>query len=126
MLDRDEDMAMTGTRHPFLFKYRVACTNDGKIIGCRAKIYQNAGYSIDLSISVNFYKYTFKPFSNEFHSRRCSNVQCFTFTTSITFRTFMLRDGVARQTFPVTQHSEGLVALKECSLESTSLVRWRF
>uniref|UniRef100_A0A336MDC5 Xanthine dehydrogenase n=1 Tax=Culicoides sonorensis TaxID=179676 RepID=A0A336MDC5_CULSO len=52
MLDRDEDMAMTGTRHPFLFKYRVACTNDGKITGCLVKIYQNAGYSIDLSISV--------------------------------------------------------------------------
>lgn len=53
MLDRDEDMTMTGTRHPFLFKYRVACTNEGKIIGCRATIYQNAGYSIDLSLSVS-------------------------------------------------------------------------
>ncbi|CRK86175.1 CLUMA_CG000058, isoform A [Clunio marinus] len=52
MLDRDEDMMITGTRHPFLFKYEVSFQNDGKISGCKVKIYNNAGYSFDLSFGV--------------------------------------------------------------------------
>lgn len=52
MLDRDEDMMMTGTRHPFLVKYEVSFNNDGKLTGSKVKIYNNAGYSLDLSHSV--------------------------------------------------------------------------
>lgn len=54
MLDRDEDMQISGTRHPFYNKYKVSFNKDGKITGCRIEIYQNAGYSIDLSFSVSF------------------------------------------------------------------------
>lgn len=53
MLDRDEDMMISGTRHPFLFKYKVSFNNDGKITGCFIRIYNNAGYSHDLSHAVN-------------------------------------------------------------------------
>lgn len=52
MLDRDEDMAISGTRHPFYFKYKVASTKDGKMIGLDIQIYSNGGYSTDLSFSV--------------------------------------------------------------------------
>ncbi|XP_026751930.2 xanthine dehydrogenase [Galleria mellonella] len=52
MLDRDEDMQMTGTRHPFLIKYKVAATKEGKLMGAKVDIYNNAGYSIDLSGAV--------------------------------------------------------------------------
>lgn len=52
MLDRDEDMMITGTRHPFLSKYKVSFNNDGDITGCKIEIYNNAGYSLDLSQSV--------------------------------------------------------------------------
>lgn len=52
MLDRDEDMQVSGTRHPFMHKYKVSFNKDGKITGCKIKIFQNAGYSIDLSLSV--------------------------------------------------------------------------
>lgn len=52
MLDRNEDMLITGTRHPFYFKYKVACTKDGMITGCELECYNNAGYSMDLSFSV--------------------------------------------------------------------------
>lgn len=54
MLDRDEDMMMTGTRHPFYIKYKIGCNKEGKLIGCDIQIYCNAGYSIDLSYSVSF------------------------------------------------------------------------
>lgn len=53
MLDRDEDMAITGTRHPFYFKYKVAATKEGKMLGLDIQIYNNGGYSTDLSYEVN-------------------------------------------------------------------------
>ncbi|XP_044755537.1 xanthine dehydrogenase [Coccinella septempunctata] len=52
MLDRDEDIIMTGGRHPFQMKYKVAFDDCGKILGCKIKIYCNAGYSMDLSPSL--------------------------------------------------------------------------
>ena len=53
MLDRDEDMQITGTRHPFLCKYKASATKEGKLTGCDVQIYNNAGYSFDLSTSVS-------------------------------------------------------------------------
>ncbi|XP_055712737.1 xanthine dehydrogenase [Phlebotomus papatasi] len=52
MLDRDEDMKMTGTRHPFYFKYQAGCTKEGQITAIMVSIYNNAGYSMDLSFSI--------------------------------------------------------------------------
>lgn len=52
MLDRDEDMKSTGTRHPFLAKYKVGFTANGKIKALDVKMYSNAGNSLDLSKSV--------------------------------------------------------------------------
>lgn len=52
MLDRDEDMMITGTRHPFLFKYKIAFTSKGSLTGCYIECYSNAGWSMDLSFSV--------------------------------------------------------------------------
>ncbi|XP_067213749.1 xanthine dehydrogenase isoform X2 [Linepithema humile] len=52
MLDRDEDMMISGTRHPFLFKYEVGFNKDGVIKVAKIFVYNNAGYSHDLSVSV--------------------------------------------------------------------------
>ncbi|XP_011180964.1 xanthine dehydrogenase [Zeugodacus cucurbitae] len=52
MLDRDEDMMTTGTRHPFLFKYKIGFTKEGLITACDIECYTNAGCSMDLSFSV--------------------------------------------------------------------------
>lgn len=52
MLDRDEDMMITGNRHPFYFKYKIAVKKSGKIIGAIIDIYSNAGSSLDLSPGV--------------------------------------------------------------------------
>ncbi|XP_037955545.1 xanthine dehydrogenase-like [Teleopsis dalmanni] len=52
MLDRDEDMMITGTRHPFLFKYKLGFTSEGLITACYIECYNNAGWSMDLSFSV--------------------------------------------------------------------------
>ncbi|XP_058820273.1 xanthine dehydrogenase [Topomyia yanbarensis] len=52
MLDRDEDMAISGTRHPFYFTYKVGVDKDGRLLAGDFKAYNNAGYSMDLSFSV--------------------------------------------------------------------------
>nr|KAG5712870.1 hypothetical protein BaRGS_007467 [Batillaria attramentaria] len=58
-LERDEDMMMTGTRHPFLGKYKIGFSSDGKILAYDVMYYSNAGCSIDLSFAgaalVNIY-----------------------------------------------------------------------
>ncbi|XP_063923155.1 xanthine dehydrogenase-like [Zophobas morio] len=49
MLDRDEDIVITGGRHPFYIKYKIAFNNEGKILGASGQFYSNCGYSLDLS-----------------------------------------------------------------------------
>lgn len=51
-LDRDTDMMITGQRHSFLGKYKVGFTNEGKVLALDLEIYNNAGNSLDLSLSV--------------------------------------------------------------------------
>ena len=51
-LDRDEDMAMTGTRHPFLGKYKVGFNKNGQITALQVDLYSNAGWSHDFSLFV--------------------------------------------------------------------------
>ncbi|XP_023936819.2 xanthine dehydrogenase [Bicyclus anynana] len=52
VLDRDEDMQVTGYRHPFLIKYKIGFDNNGKIMGALFEIYANAGNSMDISNSM--------------------------------------------------------------------------
>lgn len=52
VLDRDEDMMLTGGRNPFLIKYKIAFTKEGKITGIDIKAFLNAGYSMDYSCMV--------------------------------------------------------------------------
>jgi xanthine dehydrogenase/oxidase len=52
VLDRDEDMAITGQRHPFYATYKVGARNDGRILSWTVDFYSNAGNSLDLSGSI--------------------------------------------------------------------------
>ncbi|RZC77500.1 hypothetical protein C5167_001722 [Papaver somniferum] len=52
ILDRDVDMMITGQRHSFLGKYKVGFTNEGRMLGLDLEIYNNAGNSLDLSLSI--------------------------------------------------------------------------
>ncbi|XP_021553383.1 xanthine dehydrogenase/oxidase [Neomonachus schauinslandi] len=52
MLDRDEDMLITGGRHPFLAKYKVGFMKDGKVVALKVEHYSNAGNTLDLSQSI--------------------------------------------------------------------------
>ncbi|KAJ1026109.1 hypothetical protein NDA18_003768 [Ustilago nuda] len=52
MLDRDEDMLTTGQRHPFMCKWKLAFSSSGKLERLHAKVYNNGGWSQDLSQAV--------------------------------------------------------------------------
>lgn len=52
VLDRHVDMAVTGARHPFLGKYKVGYSPEGKILALDLQLYNNAGNSLDLSAAI--------------------------------------------------------------------------
>ncbi|KAF1856237.1 hypothetical protein Lal_00001079 [Lupinus albus] len=52
MLNRDEDIAFSGQRHPFQSKWKVGVDEKGKIQVLDIDIYNNAGASLDMSGAV--------------------------------------------------------------------------
>ncbi|XP_045405291.1 xanthine dehydrogenase/oxidase isoform X1 [Lemur catta] len=52
MLDRDEDMLITGGRHPFLARYKVGFMKTGKVVALEVDHFSNAGNTQDLSRGI--------------------------------------------------------------------------
>jgi xanthine dehydrogenase/oxidase len=52
MLNRDEDIAVSGQRHPFQCHWKVGVDAEGRIQCLDADVYNNAGYSLDMSGAV--------------------------------------------------------------------------
>ncbi|MGB5848242.1 MAG: molybdopterin cofactor-binding domain-containing protein, partial [Ignavibacteriaceae bacterium] len=52
ILPRQEDMRMTGKRHPYSSDFKIGLDKKGKIIGYEVKFYQNAGAAADLSPAI--------------------------------------------------------------------------
>jgi xanthine dehydrogenase large subunit len=52
ILNRAEDIKMTGKRHPYKSDFRIGLTKDGKILAYEASHYQNSGASADLSPAI--------------------------------------------------------------------------
>ncbi|KAK3344294.1 Molybdopterin-binding domain of aldehyde dehydrogenase-domain-containing protein [Lasiosphaeria hispida] len=52
MLTREEDMIVSGQRHPFLGRWKIGVNKDGKIQAADIDIFNNGGWSWDLSAAV--------------------------------------------------------------------------
>lgn len=52
MLTREEDMVTSGQRHPFLGRWKIGVNRDGKIQALDLDIFNNGGWSWDLSAAV--------------------------------------------------------------------------
>ncbi|KAM4023680.1 aldehyde oxidase-like [Anomaloglossus baeobatrachus] len=52
VLERGDDMLITGGRHPYLGKYKVGVMNDGHVIAMDVSYFNNAGSTSDLSVFV--------------------------------------------------------------------------
>ncbi len=51
-LNRDQDMMITGKRHPFLSRFTVGHDAEGIILAAKIDVFSNAGWSLDLSRAV--------------------------------------------------------------------------
>jgi xanthine dehydrogenase molybdopterin binding subunit len=51
-LNRDQDMMITGKRHPFLAKFAVGYDREGLLLAAKIDIYSNGGWTLDLSRAV--------------------------------------------------------------------------
>ncbi|XP_077304771.1 aldehyde oxidase-like [Lithobates pipiens] len=52
VLERGDDMLITGGRHPYFGKYKVGFMNDGRVSGVDVSYYNNAGSTSDDSVLV--------------------------------------------------------------------------
>ena len=52
ILERKEDLQMTGKRHPYISEYKIGLNEDFKIVAFEATYYQNGGAAADLSPAV--------------------------------------------------------------------------
>lgn len=52
VLPRQEDIRITGKRHPYSSDFKIGLTKEGKILAYQAAFYQNAGASADLSTAI--------------------------------------------------------------------------
>ena len=52
VLDRQEDITITGKRHPYSTDYKLGLDREGKILALEADYYQNAGAAADLSTAI--------------------------------------------------------------------------
>ena len=50
--NRDQDMMITGKRHPFLGKFRVGFDDDGMLLAAKIDLFSNGGWSLDLSRAI--------------------------------------------------------------------------
>lgn len=50
--NRDQDMIITGKRHPFLGRFRVGFNADGMLQAAKVDLFSNGGWSLDLSRAV--------------------------------------------------------------------------
>jgi len=51
-LNRDQDMAMLGHRHPFVARFQVGCDENGMLRAARIHLWSNGGWALDLSQAV--------------------------------------------------------------------------
>ncbi len=51
-LDRDQDMTLTGRRHPFHTDYKVGFDSQGVVSAFEARAYSNGGWCADLSLAI--------------------------------------------------------------------------
>jgi xanthine dehydrogenase molybdopterin binding subunit/xanthine dehydrogenase small subunit len=50
--NRDQDMMLTGKRHPFLARFQVGFDDEGLLRGAKIDLFSNGGWSLDLSSAV--------------------------------------------------------------------------
>ena len=107
-LDRDDDMLITGKRHPFLLEYEVGFDDSGRILAADFMLASDCGYSADLSGPVNDRAICHVDNAYFLEHVTVRNYQCKTHTASNTaFRGFGGPQGMF-----IIEHAIDCVAMK--------------
>ncbi|KAM4627024.1 aldehyde oxidase-like isoform 1-T1 [Discoglossus pictus] len=89
VLERGDDMLITGGRHPYLGKYKVGFMNDGRVVALDVSYYSNAGYTPNQSVLVVEVAVMNMDNAYKLPNLRCSGTACKTNMPSNTaFRGF--------------------------------------
>ncbi|XP_020840560.1 aldehyde oxidase 1 [Phascolarctos cinereus] len=89
ILERGEDMLITGGRHPYLGKYKVGFMNDGRIMALDVVHYANAGFTLDASLLVTQFGLLKLDNAYKIPNLRCRGLVCKTnLPSSTAFRGF--------------------------------------
>jgi xanthine dehydrogenase/oxidase len=92
MIERIDDMTISGTRHPFLFDYKIALDTDGRFLDLNVNCYNNAGYLVELSKGVlercmvhidNVYRFANADIYGRICNTHCASNTAFRFNMSI-------------------------------------------
>lgn len=96
VLERGDDMLITGGRHPVLGKYKTGFMNDGRITAVDVTFFLNGGHSLDESDLVLKKMLTNMDNAYDIPNLRCSGFTCKTNLPSNTaFRAFGVPQAVA-------------------------------
>ncbi len=52
VLDRDQDMTLTGNRHPAFTRYEAGFDDEGRLLAYKAELYVDGGWATDLSMAI--------------------------------------------------------------------------
>ncbi|KAM4627022.1 aldehyde oxidase 1-like [Discoglossus pictus] len=89
ILERGEDMLITGGRHPYLGRYKVGYNKDGRIVGADITFYSNGGCSVTESIFVMEISVLQMDNAYNIPNLRCHGIVCKTnLPANVSFRGF--------------------------------------
>ncbi len=95
VLSRNEDIATSGKRHPYVFDYKLGLNKEGKILAYEIDLYQQAGAFADISLPVLGRSFLHVSSSYNIPNLRATAVSCKTnLPSNNAFRGFGVPQGV--------------------------------
>ncbi len=123
VLDRNEDIATSGKRHPYEYDYRIGLDEEGRILAYEVDLYQHAGACADISLAVLGRSFLHATGSYRVPNVRVTAVSCRTnIPPNNAFRGF----GVPQGTFAIEAaltHAAEVMGVDAAVLKHRNLVR---
>ncbi len=123
VLDRNEDIATSGKRHPYEYDYRIGLDEEGRILAYEVDLYQHAGACADISLAVLGRSFLHATGSYRVPNVRVTAVSCRTnIPPNNAFRGF----GVPQGTFAIEAaltHAAEVMGVEPAVLKHRNLVR---
>ncbi|XP_077869256.1 xanthine dehydrogenase/oxidase-like [Saccoglossus kowalevskii] len=121
VLEREDDMKISGGRHPYLARYKVGCTKNGKLLALDVQLYSNGGHSLDMTPYVMQYALLAIPNCYIIPNVRLQGFMC---KTNLPSNTSMRGFGCPQAVF-ITEHIVTDIAIK-CNISQQKFRKTNF